>query len=308
MALGNAITPAAAFWASMSDILIDIELGTDGGDSFSSLIRGPVDSVSIDPIMGMIRIEGRDYTANISAANTQESFVNRTSSEIVSIIAARHSLKPVVTKTNTLVGTVDPYNRSILSLHQSSKIVTDWDMLVFLAELERFSLYVEGTDLHFESRDIVPPRVLNICPNKVSELKMERLLSLGSGIQVTVNSWDRNQMQAVSLSVDSSSGPSNIGSIQSETQTNSRFFLTRPNLPSADATLLAQRQLYDIGSHERVIEFEMPGELIFAARDTVQLSGTDTSFDQSYQIETIDRHIGPSSGFVERIRAKSASQ
>jgi hypothetical protein len=304
---GDDTKSKAPHWASASRIELNIELSVDAGQSFSNLIRGPVDTVMIDPIIGTIQIEGRDYTANILSSNSQESFVNRTSSEIASIIAVRHGLNPVITKTTTLVGSVDSYNRSILTLHQSSKITTDWDMLVYLAELERFCLYVERDSLHFEAPDAIGARVLTISAKGVSELKMERALPLTSTIQVTVNSWDFNQMKSLSTLADTNPGPVASQSNQALTQSTAQFFLTRPNLISSDAVVLAQRQLDDLTSHGRAIEFEMPGELTLTARDTIQLIETGTAFDQLYQIETIDRHLSPSVGFIERIRAKNIS-
>jgi hypothetical protein len=76
----------------------------------------------------------------------------------------------------------------------------------------------------------------------------------------------------------------------------------------ADVDALAQNQLSDISIHERLVEFELPGEVMLSARDSIRLQGTGTEFDQLYLIESIDRYMHPHGGFVERIRAKNASQ
>src|SRR5271170_7889522 len=40
---------ATQFWASTVDILVEVQFSLDGGASFTSLVMGSVDNVSIDP-------------------------------------------------------------------------------------------------------------------------------------------------------------------------------------------------------------------------------------------------------------------
>ena len=49
VALGIDQWAAASFWASEPDILLDVQFSLDGGASFTSLVQGAVDRVSIDP-------------------------------------------------------------------------------------------------------------------------------------------------------------------------------------------------------------------------------------------------------------------
>ncbi len=60
----------------------------------SSLLQGEADSVSIDPINNTAEIDGRDLTARLLDARTQETFANQTASEIANTLAARHGLTP----------------------------------------------------------------------------------------------------------------------------------------------------------------------------------------------------------------------
>lgn len=95
VALGVDEWAGASFWASEPDILLDIQFSVDGGASFVSLMQGAIDSVSIDPALGLIHLDGRDLTAALIETRTRETFANRTSSEIASILAERHSLTGV---------------------------------------------------------------------------------------------------------------------------------------------------------------------------------------------------------------------
>ena len=94
VALGIDPWAGASFWASEPDILLDVQFSLDGGASFVSLVQGVVDSVSIDPTLGLVRLDGRDLTSALIEARTQETFANRTSSEIASLLAQRHNLTP----------------------------------------------------------------------------------------------------------------------------------------------------------------------------------------------------------------------
>ena len=73
---------AGQFWASMTDITIEVQFSLDDGASFTSLVQGAVDNVSIDPVLGFVNLDGRDFAASLIEARTQESFTNQTSSEI----------------------------------------------------------------------------------------------------------------------------------------------------------------------------------------------------------------------------------
>ncbi len=104
VALGVDLWANAAYWASQTDILLDVQFSLDGGGTYTSLIQGLVDTVAIDVLTQSLRIEGRDLTAAMIENRTQETFANRTSSEIAVILAQRHNLTPVVTETTTPVG------------------------------------------------------------------------------------------------------------------------------------------------------------------------------------------------------------
>ncbi|HEX3399911.1 MAG TPA: hypothetical protein VHT74_06265, partial [Acetobacteraceae bacterium] len=67
-----------SFWGGEPDILLEVQFSLDGGASFTSLVQGAVDSIMIDPTLGMVHLEGRDLTASLIETRTQETFSNRT--------------------------------------------------------------------------------------------------------------------------------------------------------------------------------------------------------------------------------------
>jgi hypothetical protein len=174
---------------------------------------------------------------------------------------------------------------------------------VALANHEQFELFVSGTSLYFQAPWQAQGNSYTITPRDLMDLRMEWALPLAGGIEITVKSWNHWQQDAI-ITTTASSSELLDGQLAGPA---SRYQLTRPNLTPSDADALARRQLAQIACHERVIEFELPGELVMTPRDLIMLKETNTTFDQTYTIETIYRRISEATGFVERIRAKSAS-
>ena len=59
--------------------------------------------------------------------------------------------------------------------------------------------------------------------------------------------------------------------------------------------------------HERVIEFEAPGDVSPTPRDLIRLDGTQSSWDQTYYVERISRRFSFEEGFKMTVRAKNHS-
>mgnify|MGYP006982852448 CR=1 FL=1 len=78
--LGYAISKRHIHWIATGEARIDIRVSFDGQGV--SLIQAGVDRVRIDPLQRSMLLEGRDLTSRLIEARTQESFVNRTASEI----------------------------------------------------------------------------------------------------------------------------------------------------------------------------------------------------------------------------------
>ncbi len=284
----------AAFWAGAAEVLADIRFSLDGGPG-SSLILGAVDRVEIDPIRRLVHIEGRDLTARLIEARTQESFSNRTASEIATILARRHGLTPVVTDTNTPVGRYYQNEHDRITLDQFSRAMTEWDLLVWLAGQEGFQVFVRGTALYFQPA-AATPRVVPIAPADTLSLRLQRALTLARDIEVTVKSWNSRQQNAF-VQTARAAGHGG-GSPQ-------KLVLVRPNLSPDQALKLAQATLADLTRHRMVAQLTMPGELGLLPGDALALSGTDGGFDQTYIVDSIQRRLSARHGFVQHIRARN---
>ena len=303
----SAADPAA--WQSDA-IDIEIQLGLDG--AFASLIRGTVDAIDIDPVRFTLQLTGRDYTAALIAAQTQESFQNQTSSQIATLLAGRHGLAATVTDTTTPVGRYYEIEHDSITMNQFARRTTEWDMMSFLARQEGFDLWVDGSTLYFQPPGTADSAALT--PLDCTDLRLHRALTLAGDISVTVKSWNSRQQTGFVQTAKGTAGGrggrggrgagGGGGGLRVPPQ---NYVVVRPNLSPDQALQLAQQVLADVSRHERVVMLSMPGELGITPRTQLALSGTNTDFDQSYVIAEIERTISFERGFTQRLRASNTS-
>jgi hypothetical protein len=298
---------SAAFWSSQVDLFVEVQFSLDQGVSYTSLIQGLVDLVSLDPTAGTVRFNGRDLSAALIEARTQEAFSNRTSSEIASILAERRGLVPQVVPTSTLVGRYYESTFGTTTLDQFSRSTTEWDLLVYLARCERYDVFVRGTSLYFcpIAGPATVSRILRPCD--VTRLMLQRTLTLARDVEVTVKSWNSQKQQAIVECVRSTICTAGTGFSDAQSGYPQRYVLVRPNLSPDTALKLAQQQVEELCQHERIVELEMPGELTLTPGSTVILDGTGTDFDQIYYVDAIERTIQPRAGFIQSVCLKGGS-
>ena len=274
-------------------ITLDIQFSLDGGASFQSMITGAVDALDFDAIEGTLSLSGRDLSAGLIAARTQETFANRTSSEIATILAGRHNLAAQVTATTTPAGRYWELEHDRITLNAFSQATSEWDLLVSLAQHEGFDVWVSGTALCFQPPQTATPVVIR--PQDCVALRLERALTLAGSIEVTVKSWHSRSGAGCTQTVQRQGSGSAVS-----------YIYVVPNLTPDQAQALAQQRLDELTPHERVLVAEMPGELALTPRMAIGLEGTGTAFDTIYRIDEIERTLSPRHGFVQRLRARVA--
>lgn len=296
------VTPS--FWSGTANVFVSFEFGLGDG-SFESVIEGLVDCVSLDPARGLVRIEGRDLTAQLIETRAQDSFANRTSSEIATIIALRHGLTAAVTPTSTPVGRYyqDEHDRVAPGLF--SHAISEWDQLVFLARHEGFDVFVQGTTLFFQPVQ-QQASIYVLRPEDALSLTLERSLTFARDIEVTVKSWNSRLKTAISQTA-SATGVTASGDSPPTASQAQRYTIVQPNLTPDEALQLAQRRIAELVRHERVMDAVLPGELALTPRSQISLVGTATEFDQTYFVDLIQRSLGGRNGFRQRVRATNMS-
>ncbi len=306
--LGGSLTNGLPDYLHLpEDTTFSVSVSLTTKSDFATMVVGRGDTLSCDYLSRGIRIDGRDLSASLQDSPVNDVFSNRTSSEIALILAERHGLIPVVMPTSTLVGRYYHDDITQVAHNQFSRASTEWDLLVFLARHECFDVFVTGNMLYFQPAIEAAGVSTILQPSDLITLKLRRRLRLSGDIAVTVRSWNSKLSAAISQTVVSqrSGYASSAGSFgASPTQ---HYYLLQPNLSASDAERLAQNRVEELARHEQCIEFTMPGEQSLAARSNFVLRGTDSDFDQIYQIDTIERTISASSGFIQRILAHSIS-
>jgi hypothetical protein len=272
----------------------------DGNDV--SIFEGLADSVAFDPINGIARVQGRDFSSILVNSTHQYSFCNQTASEIVSYVAQRHGFIPNVTATSTMRGSYqcDGYNQILLNAH--SRATSEWDLLTHLARTSGFELFVDGTVLVFAPLSSLPRNHVAVDRNQVKSLRFRKILPLTYQTSLTVKSWN-SWLGQVSLYSDAQSTDQAIADVTSlSNEPGTEIAIIEPNLTPWGAEQLAQRHLLAINEQQRTVEIVMPGEFSLRPFDVLSVSGGGPDFDEDYIIRSVRRHYSATAGFVQYIQ------
>jgi phage protein D len=288
------------FWSALSSAYVEISATLPYESTSESLITGMIDTVLVNPTLGTIAIEGRDLSSSMIDAYRQQDFVNQTASEVVSTIAQYHGLTPVVTTTSGNIGRYfgDGYTR--LSLGQFSRLRSDWDVVVQLARENRFDVFVQGTTLYFQPSAVASSVPIHLALRDVKLVNFQRSLNITSSTTARVQSWNSQSVASYDSGSPTITGATASGSSGT---TGQPFLFTVSNLTSQQVTDSAERYSHELSRLGTVLHAEMPWNLALAARTTIFLDETASTFDTLYQIDSIERHYSTTSGSTQTIRA-----
>lgn len=296
------------YWGDAVGDELEISAGfkdqSDAGKP-KSLIYGQVDEVEVDPVGRTLTLSGRDLSARFLDVKTAEYFQEQFASTIVGILAARHGMKANAVPTKQRVGSYYELNHVRLS-----KDMSEWDLLMFLAQQEDFDLWVEGQTLNFQPPvpDNADPYVLEWSDlgqgnrqANFENLKMQRSQTLAKDVIVKVLSW--NQAQETTVVTEAKRNQANKS--QRTGGAAQIYTFHPPNLNKDQADKFAASRLEDITKHERVISGKLPGDSLLSHRSLVKLVGTGTSWDQTYNVDTVTRRMSFAEGYDMEFRAKN---
>jgi hypothetical protein len=297
-AMGSSPLCDIAFWSSLSQNYVEVSVSTRYYLPSQSLISGMIDTVVVDVVQGTVAIEGRDLSSSMIDAYRQQDFVNQTASEIATAVALFHGLTPVVTATSGSVGRYygDGYTR--LSLGQFSRLRSDWDLVVQLARENSFDAFVQGTSLFFQPSADPNDMPVQIGLDEVKVMRFEQTLALAENSTARVQSWSSQNM----ASYDSSSSGADEPRVPSTTN-DQPFLFSTSNLTSQQVANSAQRYAAELGRLRLVLHIEMPWDLRISPRTPILIDETNSSFDGTYQTDSIERQYSTTTGSRQTIRA-----
>jgi phage protein D len=293
--------------AQQVQILLDIQASLDGGISWTSLVIGQVDHMAIHVDQGLCEVDGRDLTAYLIDQKTNETYQNKTSSQVAETLAQEHGLTADVTPTPTLVGRYYQIDHERIGAGDFTRTTTEWNLLCSLAQHENFDVWVTGTTLHFHPRvpiDTSDPYVVlwdaqNIASNAIN-LTVQRSMNFAKDIIVVVRSWNSSQSQSITKYA-----PSGARQAAIQAGTAAEYAFIFPNLTEAEAQAMANKIRADLSAHERLLEFERPADLTLSARTVITLQGTGSSWDTTYYADSVTREMSIERGFTMRVKAKN---
>jgi hypothetical protein len=288
------------FWSSLSSAYVEISFTAAREPTLYSLISGMIDVVHLNPVQGIVTVEGRDLSSRLIDSYRQQDFVNQTASEVASAVASYHGLTPVVTTTSGNVGRYygDGYTR--LSIGQFSRLRSDWDLLVQLARENSFDVFVAGTGLFFQpiSSGNIP---VHLSLRHVKSIRFERTLTIASNAIARVQSWNSQTMASYA---GSSSIAGSAAALQAPDAANNQPFLfSASNLTSQQVTDSAGRYADELSRLGIILHIEMPWDISLHPRTIILVDETGSSFDTTYKIDYIERHYSTILGSSQIIRA-----
>lgn len=274
--------------------VVDIEIrvgfmapGQAVGDvALTTRFRGMVTHAVYNPAAQRVELQARDYSALL--ANKQlpnHSWQNMRASDIVAQVAASVGLTADVDSTDGILGQFQQYEHRALGLATHHRWKTAWDFCIAMQRMTGYDLYVTGKTLHFkkalvsgtpDTLSYTPPSSADYSPHTtVTDLRLERDMILTRVVSVTVRSWDARQRVAHFASYPS---PPTTDSINYE-------FPADPGTTPDQLRTMAVAKYHDVIAHGRTVQGDIHPQSSITVRTPVTLSGTGTTFDQTYRVD-----------------------
>jgi phage protein D len=285
----------AGWWSDQDKIDAQMVFSV-GGFGEKMMISGGVDEITIDLIDGCVSVSGRDKSAQLSEKRRSKKFNNQKSSDIVSEIASDNGLTPVIETTGDDAG--KQYHQDTVHLALNA---TDFETLSALAEREGARWYVKGDELHFVPKDSSEgayPLIYRDGSYKIAnfeKLTMKRNLRADKPVKVKVKSWHHKDAKVYEHTEET--GGSDGTPLEFE------HHVAMAN--QAQVEKIAKSKMNDVLRHELSLDITIPGDLNIDASQKLILIGTDSAFDQEYDIDHIKFTIGEDGGFEMSINTKA---
>lgn len=291
-----------SYWADSSPISVTVTATNDFlGGGMATLFVGDVDNATINFSNRTVHISGRDKTAKLLETKTTEKWQNKTTPEIVQDIAGRVGLSADVSVKNAdKVGLQykDDYNR-----------ISDQDVLynvlTRLAQREGCVMFVKQGRLVFKPADelggggytliYTRPTPESFATGNFIKLTATRNLAVAKSVKVNVKSWQQKQEKVIESEYSSEGGGG--GELN--------YTYRAPNVTKQQADKVAKSRHDEVVSRERTLDIEAPGDVNIDAEGGLTLTGTGTSFDQSYVIASISHRFNQHSGYTMTISTRN---
>lgn len=321
--------PAAynlSWFAAQTELFVEILAGfpqnpaRPTASELTSLIYGRVDDLEADLAAGILTLPGRDLTAVFIDTKLTTQYSNRTASQIVQTIAAKHGITANVTTTRAIVGSPALANVGTYSLRSTVHMTTnnnEWDLISWLARESGFVAYMQGSTLYFGPDPTLTgtPYLISWTPapatggvpsSNTSSLTLSRSLTVAKGIAVTAQSASflgptitRSYPRGVRSIKPGKASP--FGPTQ-------EYLFTMPAGKNAQQVeAFAEAKYREIIRHAMKVHGELPGDVVLSKTTPVRVQGTGTAWDQLYYVRSISRQMSGEDGFSMEFEAQNST-
>jgi hypothetical protein len=263
----------------------------------STLFTGEVDTTDFDYIGRIIRVTGRDKSAQLHDNQTSEKWLNKKPSEIVEDLIGRVGLAGNIFPSQIKAG--KKLEQDFVHL---SDAVTFAQVIHKMAEFDGCRWFVDANgQFHYVSVGS-PTGIYSITINQDEQpissdcmmLRIRRNVQAGKGVKAIVKAWHPRKKQIFQYE-------SNVEG-KGSTKT---YSYDIPTLDIDQARRHARSKATEIARHEITVHAQVVGDPSVSAGMGLQVSGTD--FDQVYDIDAVHHEFGMS-GHRTSITARSAKE
>jgi phage protein D len=291
-----------SYWADTAPINVTVLATNDiNSAGLTQMFIGVADKIEIDFESRMVHVSGRDKTAKMIDAKTNEKWLNKQPNDIITDLAGRVGLSVNFSGQAT--------DRAGLKFNQDynriSELDSNWNVIVRLARQMGCIAFVKGNVLQVQPIDggtggnytiqYQKPTSSSYAQANFVKLTCHRDLNLAKKIKVNHKSWQHKQGKAIESEYE-------LDGAGSDTLEHT---LKGANLTKQQQDAHAQSRINDIASHERTITVDTVGDVNIDPSMMLVLNGTGTGFDQSYIISDIQHRWGWGEGYKMSIRVRN---
>lgn len=301
------------YWSALQDAEIEIFGGFPSDpenfteSDLKNFMVGQIDEIDIEPATNRVEIYGRDLSARLIDTKTTEKFINKKSSEIAEILAARHQLQTRVTPTATTAGVYYQIDHANLNEDRS-----EWDLLTYLAKQEGYQVYVDGRTLVFEPAQSgvdAYPLSVQIDDNGVvsidgTRLEFVRNLTLARDVKVIVYCLDLKTHKRIEATATRARVRNALNPPLANAPVQTFSYRVAP-MSKQKLNETAHSLAVAISTHQVTLNGTFPGDTKLTQRSQILVQNTGTYLDAAYNPVSVTRSLSSDEGFVMRVQAKN---
>jgi hypothetical protein len=277
--------------------------GSSDGNASTQMFSGNVDNVTVDFENMTATLSGRDKTADLIDAKTNETWKNQQPQDVITKLAQTAGLSVQFNgEASDKAGLQykDDFNKI-------SELDSAWNVICRLAQKIGCVASVNGDQLVIAPTDnqsggssfqamFTPPTGDQPAQGNCW-LSAGRNLNLAKTITVTHQSWQQKQGQQITSTSTAQGKGDTI-----------KYDLKGANLTKKQQDAIAKGRVNDVISHERTVTIHAPGDTSVNSQSSIQVSGTGTAADQQYIVSEVEHHWSWEGGYVMTISARNKDQ